>query len=48
VKSHNFSFHVTAISYDVNIINRSTTPNRVVGLMDERLIISSNAAIIQF
>jgi len=34
VKSHNFSFHVTAVSYDINIINRSTIPNRAVSLMD--------------
>jgi hypothetical protein len=35
VKSHNFSLHVTAISYNIYFINRFTTINRAVGLMDK-------------
>jgi hypothetical protein len=34
VKSHNFSFHVIAVSYDIIIINCFTTPNTTVSLMD--------------
>jgi len=43
MKSHNFSFHVIDSNYDINITIGLIMPNRMVGLMDVRLISSSNA-----